>query len=192
MTPAQSIRGCGATHGEYRACLRRAQAYRRWDQRLRGRTRFFAAAAVVSEVLALLCDTPLRFAVSAAARRFLASLNADLELVNARSADRIESGALHSTELDAHLVRLEQAFVQTELNLLLRTRGEAAHALLGDCNRLLNAGGLWLGCSQTPHILRCALVDLRHSRRAALDFGRQSDREQIGNGLIAAIRRGSA
>jgi hypothetical protein len=181
--------------------LRRARAYRLLDRQLHAKTRFFAAASVVCEVLGTLSSSPARFAVSAAARQGLASLSTELEPLNLRiaghldgSADRLERGrreqnAFSRPALDAHIVRIEQIHVQRHLDRLRERCRAHSERLLADCNRLLNCPGL-LPRSEpgAAALLRRVLVELRGSGARTLDFGEQRDREDIGLAIIARVR----
>jgi hypothetical protein len=170
--------------------LRRARGYRTLDARLWRQTRFFGAAALLCEVFAALSASPARYAVSAAARRFLAALSADLERVNLRiAAGLVDHPRTLRIPLDARMVRIEQHYVQRRLEGLGDRK--AAGQLILHCNRLLNSSrqgcGREAGASAAARF--AAVLDALRRREARdLDFARRSDREAIGVGLIEQVR----
>lgn len=169
--------------GGYR---RRASLYRCLDDELRDRTRFFAAASVICDVLAALSWSVTRVLLSLEARAFLSTLSGDLERLNVRIACAIRAGRLAVGGLDGRIVAIEQAYVQRQL-VRLRAR---ASGPLDDFNRLLNAEpcrrALALSCS--GHLFAVALLQTRRDLARSIDFSRRSDREAIGNGIISAVR----
>ena len=176
------------------ALLLRSWRYQCWhaDPRICLRTHFFAAAAVVTRVLA---RGPILSG-------FLFQLSATLEAENALRARSICVGALYATgavesnTLD--FVQHEQSIVQVHLD---RLRRDAPHRYVREIRRANEALELlrWRGLSGLAD--RClvrAAEDARGSVGGRLDFAEQQCREVLGVQIArhavshcgAVIRRG--
>ena len=174
---------------------RRTQLYAGFDVSLAPHTRFFGAAAMTTAVLADLF-TPIvgRVNTSTHTRIFLEQVSLHLEAVNVASADRIARGAAQQIDLDRELVRQEQCEVQLQLDRLRSTRRAAYDGVVYELDRLINPGSLhaslanfFINARHYRRILHCLGAELGR----ALSFAYQSDRESIGCGLIAELRRTS-
>ena len=178
-------------HGDY---VRRATRYREIDFCLAEHTRFFGAAALITEVLRSLTGTACRVLVSREVRGFLTDLGSDLERLNLRIAQSIERGRLSGGSLDARLVNIEQSRVQQRLRQWQRRSPGRYAKLIGDLDRLLSLLRFpWAVRSAAAIILRDVLGALRATLGRPIQFARQTDREAIGNAIIEVLHaRGSA
>ena len=158
------------------ALLLRSWRYQRWhaDPRICLRTHFFAAAAVVTRVLA-------RGPVLSG---FLFDLSATLEAENALRARRICSGALYATgaiEINTlDFVRHEQSIVQMHLDRLHR---DAPNRYAREIRRANEALELlrWRGLrGLTEGCFVRAAEDARDRVGGRLDFAEQRCRELLG------------
>ena len=169
----------------------RAETYRSYDSQVSGRTRFFGAAAATVEYLAN-NDLPLLGnVISDRAEGFLNSVSSNLASLNAQTFAGIRNGSISGANLDRRLVHLEQSRVQSMLNAL--PAADRA-AIIGSINAGFNSslrGMSGFGSSsdrQYNQVLNGVAKDLGRP----IDFGRQSDREAIGNGLIKSLRDSGA
>jgi hypothetical protein len=152
----------------------RARRYQRWhsEPEISTRTSFYAAAAIVTRVLA-------RYAFS----RFLIELGATLERVNSTRAAEIRSGLLYpqgSVETNtSDFVRYEQGVVQAHLEQLRRSAPRRYSREMWLANRafdLLHINSL------TSFVNPCFVHAAHDAVRLAgpLDFAEQSCREILG------------
>ena len=169
----------------------RAETYRSYDSQVSERTRFFGAAAATVEYLAN-NDLPLLGnVISDRAEGFLNSVSSNLASLNAQTFAGIRNGSISGANLDRRLVHLEQSRVQSMLNAL--PAADRA-AIIGSINAGFNSslrGMSGFGSSsdrQYNQVLNGVAKDLGRP----IDFGRQSDREAIGNGLIKSLRDSGA
>lgn len=166
--------------------LLRSERYRRLDAEpaIRARTDFFAAASIVTRVLAYGGTTP-----------FMAGLSHMLEHVNVSRAQMICRGALYVTgsvernTLD--FVRYEQALIQEALDRLRHgdPRAYAEQICLADraLARVLRRRAACTS-SAVATFVRAAECCLTRLGRA-IEFARQSDREALGTELARSARR---
>lgn len=167
---------------------RRASLYRSLDGRLCTRTRFFAGAALICEALAPLDGSLARLGLPPAAKLFLDSVSGELETLNVRMATVIERTRWEGRRLDAVIVHMEQTHVQSRLATLQDCRGTQAE-IVSPLNQLCNSWSslLLLQAYARSEFVPKTLRATRRALRRPIDFARQSDREEIGNRLIAAV-----
>jgi hypothetical protein len=171
---------------------RRFHGYCEWDRELREHTRFFAAAAVICDVLAASQRAAVRCPVAVETRRFLAGLSSDLEAFNQRIALEVRRRALESP-LDERIVHLEQTRVQGWLDRIAAERARDSERIVGALNRMLNAPRCWWAVGlHTSRLFRRSLYMTGERLGRPIDFARQADRERIGNSLIIAVRADAA
>jgi len=174
-----------AAHAEF---ARRSVLYTRCDARLCGRTRFFAAAALVNAVLAQ------HFGMLPAIRAprslgFLSAVGTALEpdnLILAREISRRATGCI----LDQALVQAEQGRLQRYVRVHQRGHPQEWESIRSELNGLLNGRYAFLshwckGASRLSSVLR----EVRGEVRKELDFADETHRIRIGLGLIEQIRR---
>ncbi len=169
----------------------RADIYQDYDRQVSGKTRFFGAAAATVEYLAN-NDLPLLGnVISDQAEGFLNSASSSLAILNAQTFAGIRNGSISGANLDRRLVHLEQSRIQSMLDAL--PASERA-AIIGSINAGFNSSLRSMsgfGSSsdrQYNRVLNGVAKDLGRP----IDFGRQSDREAIGNGLIKSLRDSGA
>lgn len=166
--------------------LLRSERYRRLDAQpaIRSRTDFFAAASVVTRVLAYSGPTP-----------FMVALSDALERVNVARARLICSGLLYvsgSVERNTQdFVRYEQALVQEALD---RLRGSDPHGYLEQIRLANTAISHALmrrrGCASSALATFVRAADRCLARLGrAIEFSAQSDREALGMELAATASR---
>jgi hypothetical protein len=118
----------------------------------------------------------------------MAAISASLERTNSALALELEQGRLYS---DMRLVHIEQTVVQGHLDKL-RADNPAAYArVIREVNSFLNARGVrgFLAESRTTDAAYARVLDAVRGRLGRdIDFGRQLDREMIGNQLVSHIR----
>jgi hypothetical protein len=168
----------------YRLLLR-SERYRRLDARpaIRSRTDFFAAASIVTRVLAYGGTTPFMLALSDA-----------LERVNVSRAQLICDGVLYvsgSVERNTRdFIRYEQALVQQALDHL---RGRDPHGYAEQIRATNSALARVLrrraACASSAlatfvHAAECCLARLGRT----IEFATQSDREALGEELARSAR----
>jgi hypothetical protein len=158
------------------ALLRRSWRYQCWDAdpRIYLRTHFFAAAAVVTRVLAR----------RATLSRFLFDLSTTLEAENARRAREICAGALYSSRAiesnTLDFVRHEQAIVQAHLDQLRRDAPRCYAREIHAANEGLELVR-WRGLRRfADHCFVSAVAEARCSVGGRLDFAEQRCRELLG------------
>ncbi len=171
---------------------RRAELYRRFDMRFSGQTRFFGAASMTVTMLANNA-IPILSAqlVSSDTRNFLTRVSGRLEQLNVNVARGLESGRISGSNLDQRIVHAEQTVVQGELNSLRQNDAATYNRVVGETNALLNPRGLIAGMANTypsDRAYQRVLNGVRESLGRDIDFSKQSDREAIGNALIASLR----
>jgi hypothetical protein len=166
--------------------LLRSERYRRLDAEaaIRARTDFFAAASIVTRVLALSGATP-----------FMAALSETLERENVARARLICGGALYLTgsvernTLD--FIRFEQALVQHALDRLRGRDPQGYSAQIRIANHAIAraldppAGRPCLAIGAFVRAARSCLCRLGR----AIEFSLQSDRETLGEELARSARR---
>ena len=172
-----------------RALLLRSRRYQSWhaDPRIALRTHFFAAAAVVTRVLAgqLLLS------------RFLRELSGTLEVENALRARRIRAGTLYAAgPVDGNTLDFvchEQAIVQAHLDRLRRCAPRRYSREISAANRALS-----LARSRTFQAVadRCfagAAYEAARRLGGALDFADRHCREVLGTQIARwAVPRSQA
>lgn len=165
--------------------LRRSERYRQLDEHpaIRARTDFFAAAAVVTRMLAFGGATP-----------FMVALSGVLERANMSRARLIRGGLLYVTgSVDRNtldFVRYEQALVQSALDRLRRSdpHGYAEQISIANAAiaRVLRRRAACASFAATVFI-RAAESCLGQLGRM-IDFSAQSDREALGQELARSAR----
>jgi RHS repeat-associated protein len=182
-------RRCVVANADSVYCMRR-DIYRAFDRAASGSTRFFGAAALTVEYLAN-SDIPVvnLLGPSREADRFLRGVSRDLFSLNARTFGQIVGGSLGGERLDARLVSMEQTAVQARLDALpADQRGRIIESINGSLARR------WLADAFSPTDRRYnRILDSVENRLGrAIDFGKQSDREAIGNALIKDLKSSGA
>jgi RHS repeat-associated protein len=174
----------------------RASEYRRFDENpaINSRTRFFGAAAVVSNALGDVdAWRPGTFitGVSNQTRGFLEGVGRTLQSFNEGESHLVATGALGSgPALDSQLVHNEQSVVQGALDGLKSSNPAAYDKTVGEINGSLNGlvskGLQQLAPSDRAYagVLKGVTKDLGHS----INFANQGDREAIGNALAKKLR----
>ena len=173
----------------------RATEYGKIDAsaKIRAQTRFFAAASAVSQGLANVAPFPSRIYVSGQTATFLEGVGKDLEKMNLKEAAAIASGSLGGPNLDSRMVHAEQTEVQHQLDDLKSSSPDKYNAAIKEINAALNpkAGTFQNALSNiapTDKAYNQVLDEVRKELGRDIDFSKQSDREAIGNALIAHIR----
>lgn len=174
----------------------RAYLYEYWDAKLRGRTRFFRAAALTNsalvELFSLQCSREL---AGSAAAALLSAAGCHLERLNIELAGRVECGELYDDDLDSSLIYIEQTALE---GVLQREAGRAPRSYrqgIQQLNRLM----LWIDQCVWPlqrwpscHFYRMALRRARAELGRRPDFEALSDRVGIGQALIRLLRQSEA
>lgn len=165
------------------------------DPRVSSQTRFFAAAAAVSEGVANV-DGPgfisRRFVSPETATFLEKNIGQDLEQLNSRTVEDIRSGSLAGPNLDARLVHMEQTEVQKQLDSLNKSDSGAYAKTISEINSVLNpgkAGQVASSLFSTDRAFGGVLNGVRKDLGRNIDFSKQSDREAIGNALIQHLRQ---
>ncbi len=179
----------------------RADVYKTFDERVYGKTRFFAAASAATQELADVAVPGFGTAgTSASTRAFLESTGEALLKVNEQSVSQIESGALtgSGSELDSKMVNIEQSAVQQSLNAFQSKDPTAYGTAISELNGLLNGksttaanalGAVGSTLLSTDGAYAQVLAGVRKSLGHDINFANQSDREAIGNALAQHIRQ---
>lgn len=174
----------------------RADLYGKFDAKVSGTTRFFAAASATSQALANLAS-PLVWAfgfsgASDSTKAFLSATNQNLESMNKAMVSAVEIGLLGGENLDVTLVQNEQTIVQGGLDKLQGSDPTGYGNLINEANSLLNPQGFTatLGSlAPTDSAFAQVLDAVRKDLGGTIDFANQSHREAIGNKLIEHIRQ---
>ena len=182
-------RECFALNSGSPYCIRSA-TYKVFDAVVSKSTRFFGAAAATTRFLANL-DIPVGARVggwvgvmpSSEARAFLEKVSATLFTMNVTTYRDIASGKLGGAGLDAAMVHKEQSAVQRMLDALPE---EQRPRIVGSIND--SFANRDLATFQSDKAYGRVLGGVEKSLGRAIDFGKQSDREAIGNALIKDIR----
>jgi hypothetical protein len=173
----------------------RAALYENWDARLRERTRFFAAAALINAALVEWCSHPLiPESAFTAAMGFLAGLGTHLQVLNVATAERIESGHWGADESDITLITLEQTSAEKLLQQLALTDQHGHGRVIRQLDRLLYClGRAWRvalsSCGPSIVLLGHAVRTAQIARKAPISFVSMSDRIDIGKALVRLLRR---
>jgi hypothetical protein len=168
---------------------RRAALYTRLDGQLCVHTRFFAAAALVNGVFALLFEG-LPFFRFPRTFEFLNEVGAELETQNLAYAREIRRG-MRSGALDQTLVCAEQARLQKYVQQHEARRPRQWEEIRRELNGILNERyaspifSLWGNASAR---LCRVLHEVRGDLGTTLDFGTETHRVRIGLGLIEKVR----
>ena len=168
---------------------RRCNLYAHYDAQLCDRTRFFAAAALVNQVLARLC-AGVRPINSAPSLSFLNEAGAVLEHANRAFASQLSRRGSKST-IDHALVCAEQGHLQCYVLAYQAQRPQRWQLIRSELNRLLNkrrAASLFCRWWGSAGILARALSEVRGQLCVQLDFADESHRISIGMKLIEKIR----
>ena len=173
----------------------RVELYLAWDRRLRSRTRFFGAAALVNAALAELWPrcAPLRF-VYGHGLSFLAGLGGHLQAVNLAVLGRIERGEWCAADWDASLVKLEQLAVENLLARLEKLDRRRHARIIGQMDRFLDCLARGVGrktYGPFTAVLSRGLRELQLASPRELRFGWLPDRVAVGATLIRLIRADS-
>ncbi|HWB85158.1 MAG TPA: RHS repeat-associated core domain-containing protein [Bryobacteraceae bacterium] len=166
------------------------------DPRVSSQTRFFAAAAAVSEAVANV-DGPgfisNRFVSPGTATFLEKNIGQDLEQLNSRTVEDVRNGSLAGPNLDARLVHTEQTEVQKQLDSLNKSDPAAYAKTISEINGVLNPTGVGAKTASslfpTDRAFGGVLDSVRRTLGRNIDFSKQSDREAIGNALINHIRQ---
>jgi hypothetical protein len=166
--------------------LLRSERYRRLDAQpaIRSRTDFFAAASIVTRVLAYSGTTP-----------FMVALSEALERVNVYRAGMIRDGLLYvsgSVERNTQdFVRYEQALVQAALDRLRGSDPHGYHEQIrlanGAIARVLRRRAACASSALATFVQGAERCLTRLGR--TIEFSAQSDREALGEELAHSARR---
>ncbi|HEY0747201.1 MAG TPA: hypothetical protein VGD63_10905 [Steroidobacteraceae bacterium] len=190
MTEANEVLGSASniTGNTYR---RRALLYAKLDRQLCRSTRFFGAASATNAVLCDLLVPQRRWAISRRARRFLAEVGTDLEIMNVDSALRIARGDCRTDDLDRAMVEAEQRAVQSSINDLHNRDPVNLSKMLRELDDVLNGasfGSLFGRMCEPAASYIGVLQQVRRNLGRSILFVRQEDRESIGCTLIHHLR----
>jgi hypothetical protein len=166
---------------------RRALEYSRLDRQYRDRSRFLAAASMVSYVLGLV-DRYAFFVVGRGGVRLLSHIGTSLGRLNLQLLNRLIAVGF-PVDLDERWVRLEQSAVQDILHARQADHPDRFAASMRGIDRLLAfaAWDLPIGSSQAL-LLSDVVRTVARTRGERLQFANQEHREHIGIGLICRIR----
>jgi hypothetical protein len=166
----------------------RVRLYAHWDDRLRSRTRFFAAAAATNAALVELCS--LRCSqhwIVNAGLELLAVIGRQLEGLNIVTARDLERGALPNMDLDTSLITLEQTALERVLHREIARSPHNYGQAIRQINRLL----FWVEqCAwsrerwPSGYLYRNVLRRVRGELGRRPDFAVLRDRVIIGRALI--------
>jgi hypothetical protein len=169
----------------------RARLYADWDRKLRGRTRFFGAAAVTNAALVELCSLKgSQRLLGNAAGGLLSAVGRRLERLNTECAKRIERGSLRDRDLDRLLIVMEQTTVERVLQQNVQLAPNCNEQAVEQINRLLSWVERWAWLSgRWPN--GCIYSDVLRQVRDELgrqpDFAVLGDRVGIGQALIRSL-----
>jgi hypothetical protein len=166
-----------------RCFFERAAHYRSLSDALRSKTRFFAAAAWINELLGMLSSYGW---LSNPTVAFLRSLGARLLIENNRLARSIDAGILNMRPelLDCQLVEREQFLVEEMLRAQEKSDAYLRHATCDGIDALLNNAWLRVVAPLLPAPL-CAISRL--AKRQPLTFASKADRETIGLYIVRCM-----
>ena len=181
---------CVSANSDSVYCMRR-DIYRVFDRNVGNQTRFFGAAAATVEYLANNDIPLLGNMISDRAEAFLRDVSASLYAVNARAYAGIVDGSISGRNLDARLVHLEQSRVQAKIDALPASDRKA---IIGSINSAFAsfARGLASVGNENDARYNRVLDSVTNKLGRPIDFGKQSDREAIGNALIRDLRNSGA
>ena len=174
----------------------RAAEYRMFDANpaINSRTRFFGAAAMVSNSLGdvdawSLIVRPV--GISSQTGSILEGIGRTLQAFNEGESHLVASGALGSgPALDRQLVHNEQTVVQGALNGLKESDSKGYDKAIGEINTALNglaSKGLQ-ELAPSDRMYASILAGVRKDLGRNIDFAKQGDREAIGNAVAQALR----
>ena len=171
----------------------RAQTYRGYDAVFQQQTRFFSAAARTVEFLANF-DYPIAGLIftSSTTRSLLRTISSRLESANDNVAQQLAAGRLGGRNLDARLVHDEQTLVQGSLESFAQSDPRGYASAIQEINGLLNGGGLARFASTriaSDRSYTRVLDKVKDNIGRDIDYANQSDREAIGNALIADVKK---
>jgi RHS repeat-associated protein len=174
----------------------RAAEYRKIDANpaIQSRTRFFGAAAIVSNSLGdvdswRVIVRPL--GVSKDTGSLLERIGQTLQPLNEREAKQVASGALGSgPKLDQQLVHIEQTAVQGVLDSFKNTDSKGYEKAINEINGSLNglASKALQQLAPSDRAYSKVLAGVRKDLNRDINFANQSDREAIGNAETKALR----
>jgi RHS repeat-associated protein len=175
----------------------RAAEYRRFDANpaINSRTRFFGAAAIVSNSLGdvgawRVIVRPL--GVSSQTGSILEGIGRTLQAFNEGESHLVATGALGSgPALDSQLVHNEQGVVQGVLNGLQTSDLAGYNKAIGEINGSLNglATRALEEIAPSDRAYAGILAGVRKDLGRDINFANQSDREAIGNAQVQALRK---
>ncbi len=169
----------------------RVRLYAHWDSKLRGTTRFFAAAAATNAALVELCS--LRCAkqwLGDAGIELLCATGRHLERLNIVIARHLERGAIPTVDLDRSLIALEQTALERVLQQEIGRAPHSSWRAIKQINRLLFCVEQCVWSSErwpSGHLYRSVLRRVRGELGRRPDFAVLSDRVGIGVALICML-----
>ncbi len=188
---------CTAFYGNTQSgfCTRAAEyAQIDADPEIRSKTRFFAAASMVSNALGdadAWKPGTLLAGMRSDARGVLEGIGQNLQDLNAKELPLIANGSMGSGEaLDRTLVTKEQDAVTGILGNIKAADPTRYDKVLGEINTSLNglaSKGLML-IAPSDRAYASVLSGVRNDLGRDINFEKQSDREAIGNALIKSAR----
>lgn len=161
----------------------RAAHYRDVDSTLRAKTRFFAAAAWINDLLGQLSSNRI---LSVDSVSVLHQLGSELLIENIRLATSIGDGDLQMPRhlLDHRLVEHEQDFAARILAAHEQSHPDLCRTACHAIDALLNSRWLHLASALLPAPLRAMG---RLAKQQPLRFTNQAHREAIGLSIVRAI-----
>jgi uncharacterized protein RhaS with RHS repeats len=155
------------------------------DSRISNRTRFFAAAAIVTSALA---SPP-------GASSLMEHLSARLEQANVARANAIRSGALYATGTEREntnsFIHFEQTLVQTAFNNFKANDAASYGQFIQETNDRLNGNITSWAAGVDPNFAK-GLEAAKEQLGGSIDFSKQSDRETLGRAIADAARAASS
>lgn len=169
----------------------RHDIYSAFDRRVSGSTRFFGAAAATVQYLAN-ADIPVLGSLggSGESRQFLHKVSAVLYSMNAKAFSQILNGSLSGPRLDSRLVHMEQTAVQKMLDDLPENQRSGIISSINSSFENRNLAGILPDAGDQRY--NKVLDGVERGLGRSIDFGKQSDREAIGNAVIKDLRRSGA
>lgn len=175
----------------------RAAEYRRFDANpaINSRTRFFGAAAAVSNSLGdvdawKVIVRPL--GISSQTGSILEGIGRTLQAFNEGESHLVATGALGSgPALDSQLVHNEQGVVQGVLDNLQKSDLAGYSKAIGEINGSLNglATRALEQIAPSDRAYAGILAGVRKDLGRDINFANRSDREAIGNAQVQALRK---